>query len=107
MGNNNASNAFTFDTVRDIYDKCIDIRRFGAATLDLCYVAAGRAGLFFEASLSLWDYAAGAIIIEEAGGTVCDFEGRPLPYDLSKPSVLAGTRETVAESGIINSGYPV
>ncbi|MCL4161332.1 UNVERIFIED_CONTAM: hypothetical protein GTU68_037519 [Idotea baltica] len=51
------------------------IRRFGAAAVDLCYVACGRFDGFFEHSLHPWDVAAGALIIQEAGGMVCDFKG--------------------------------
>ncbi len=47
----------------------------------MCSVAAGRAELFFELSLSPWDYAAGALIVEEAGGIVSDADGGKLVYD--------------------------
>ena len=47
-----------------------DIRRFGSAALDLCWLAAGRADAFYEEGLNLWDYAAGSLIVSEAGGTV-------------------------------------
>jgi len=51
------------------------VRRDGSAALDCCYVACGRLDGFWECSLSAWDIAAGALIIEEAGGLVTDFEG--------------------------------
>lgn len=51
------------------------IRRAGAASLDLAYVAAGRLDGFWEIGLNPWDMAAGALLIEEAGGFVCDFSG--------------------------------
>ncbi len=51
------------------------IRRFGAAALDLVYVACGRFDAYYEYSLSAWDVAAGALIVEEAGGKVTDFNG--------------------------------
>lgn len=51
------------------------IRRLGAAAIDLCYVACGRFDAFFEYSLSPWDVAAGALIVQEAGGVVADFKG--------------------------------
>ena len=44
-------------------------------------IAAGRAEIFFELSLSPWDYAAGALIVKEAGGLVSDIEGKELAYD--------------------------
>ena len=55
------------------------LRRDGSAALDLCYVAAGRFEGFWELKLHAWDVAAGALIVEEAGGTTSDFNGRPLP----------------------------
>jgi myo-inositol-1(or 4)-monophosphatase len=63
------------------------IRRFGAATLDLCMVALGQLGAYFEFTLSPWDFAAGRLFVEEAGGRVTDCRGRPLP--LAKSSILA------------------
>lgn len=54
---------------------CGDIRRAGAATLDLAYVACGRLDGFWELGLKVWDMAAGALLIKEAGGIVCDLDG--------------------------------
>jgi len=51
---------------------CGDIRRAGAATLDLAYVAAGRLDGFWEMGLHIWDIAAGLLMVKEAGGIVCD-----------------------------------
>lgn len=51
------------------------IRRFGAAAVDLAWVACGRFGAFFEYGLAPWDVAAGILLVQEAGGTVCDFKG--------------------------------
>jgi myo-inositol-1(or 4)-monophosphatase len=52
-----------------------DIRRYGSAAIDLCYVACGRFDGFWEMNLNLYDIAAGAFIVEQAGGVVCDFNG--------------------------------
>ncbi len=51
------------------------VRRLGSAATDLAYVACGRFESFYEYSLSPWDVAAGAFIVERAGGKVCDFSG--------------------------------
>jgi len=51
------------------------VRRIGAAAADLCYLACGRVDAFFEYNLNPWDVAAGALIVQEAGGTVYDFSG--------------------------------
>jgi len=63
------------------------IRRFGTAALDLIHVGLGRFGAFFEYTLSPWDFAAGRLFVEEAGGTVTTCGGEDLPLDRS--SVLA------------------
>jgi myo-inositol-1(or 4)-monophosphatase len=54
-----------------------DIRRAGAAALDLAYVAAGRVDAFYERGLKRWDEAAGRLLVEEAGGVVSDLVGEP------------------------------
>jgi len=56
------------------------IRRDGSAALDLCHVAAGRFDGFWEEKLGPWDTAAGALIVEEAGGRVSDLAGGPFHY---------------------------
>jgi len=60
---------------RDMAKKTSGLRRPGSAALDLAYVAAGFADGFFEINLSPWDIAAGALLVQEAGGIVGDFEG--------------------------------
>jgi myo-inositol-1(or 4)-monophosphatase len=64
------------------------IRRFGAASLDLAWLAAGRYDGFWESGLSPWDTAAGCLLVREAGGFVTDFRGNR-PYIADK-QVLAG-----------------
>ena len=54
-----------------------DLRRAGAAALDLAYVAAGRVDAFFERGLKPWDEAAGRLLVREAGGVVSDLDGEP------------------------------
>lgn len=78
----------SFETAYAYFKKALDIRRSGSAALDLCSIAAGRAELYFELILSPWDYAAGALIVEEAGGIVSDMDGNPIVYDRPCP-VLA------------------
>jgi myo-inositol-1(or 4)-monophosphatase len=64
-----------------------DLRRPGAAALDLAWVAAGVFDGFFELALGPWDVAAGAVLIQEAGGTVTDWSGAP---DVLSGDILAG-----------------
>ena len=75
--------------------RSIDIRRSGSAAFDICSVAAGNIGLFYEPRLCLWDFAAGACILEEAGGKITDFYGNPLTYT-GKSSILAASPGVVA-----------
>ncbi|MFA6041881.1 MAG: inositol monophosphatase family protein [Methylophilus sp.] len=63
------------DIFKDMVKKTSGLRRPGSAALDLAYVAAGYSDGFFEINLSPWDIAAGALIVQEAGGIVGDFEG--------------------------------
>lgn len=69
----------TFALARDYCSRGMDLRRSGSAALDLCNVACGRAGMFFELRLQPWDFTAGIVIIEEAGGYVADENGKELP----------------------------
>ncbi len=64
-----------FEVMRAVYDRCVDIRRMGAASLDFCSVADGRTDAYTECRLNPWDYAAGLIIVREAGGVVTDLRG--------------------------------
>jgi len=64
------------------------IRRFGAASLDLAWVAAGRYEGFWERGLSPWDTAAGGLLVREAGGFISDWQGRSQP--ICDTTVLAG-----------------
>lgn len=75
------------------YYASLDIRRLGTASLDLCMVAAGKAAIYFEQRLSPWDFAAGSLIVEEAGGITCDFNGDPLVVN-TKTSVIGMNKES-------------
>jgi len=66
------------------------IRRFGTASLDLCWVACGRFDAYFEYTLSVWDFAAGMLILEEAGGCCTDQEGKELNLNSSGIAVSNG-----------------
>lgn len=78
----------TLRAIEDLFGQDIHgIRRFGTASLDLCQVGCGQFGGFFEYQLSPWDFAAGRLFVEEAGGRVTDAKGQPL--SLVKTSVVA------------------
>jgi len=65
------------EVVSALLPRIRDIRRGGSASVDLCMVAAGRLDAFYERGLNYWDYAAGALIAEEAGAVVTGLDGRP------------------------------
>lgn len=78
-----------FAAIRRIYESCVDIRRMGAASIDLAYVACGRLEGYFERNLKPWDFAAGKLLVEEAGGTVMNLSGEPVS-PLKAADVIAG-----------------
>ena len=63
------------EIIYEIYMNCNDVRRTGSAAVELCLMAEGFADLYFEMRLMPWDYAAAALILSEAGGSVCSFDG--------------------------------
>jgi len=63
------------EIIKEFLEKTHGIRRLGSAAVDLAYVACGRMDGFFEYNLNAWDVAAGAFIVQQAGGTVTDFKG--------------------------------
>jgi myo-inositol-1(or 4)-monophosphatase len=75
--------------------KTAGIRRPGAASLDLAYVAAGRTEGFWELGLSPWDMAAGALLITEAGGLVGDLRGEA--HFLESGNIVAGNPKVFAQ----------
>lgn len=84
-----ALRARTFRIAARLMDRMQDLRRFGSAALDLTDIACGRAELGFECILQPWDYAAGALILQEAGGRISQLDGSPITLD--RPcSILSG-----------------
>jgi myo-inositol-1(or 4)-monophosphatase len=69
------------------------VRRAGSAALDLAYVAAGRLDAFWEFNLNPWDTAAGILLVQEAGGQVTGFSGKPFKLD---------SREVLASNGLLH-----
>jgi myo-inositol-1(or 4)-monophosphatase len=67
-----------------------DIRRAGAAALDLCMVAAGRLDGYYERGLQPWDWAAGSVIAREAGATLIELDGDPAGLVAASPAIAEG-----------------
>jgi myo-inositol-1(or 4)-monophosphatase len=80
------------EALRAIMRDVAGVRRFGAAALDLAYVAAGRCETFFEIGLAPWDVAAGALLVREAGGIVTQTGGKTVHLS---PDLLASSCEEI------------
>jgi len=78
------------DVLARVIGSVRDIRRVGAASVDLCSVACGRVDAYYEKGLQPWDYAAGAVIAAEAGARVGDLDGGPTSpaFTLAAPAAL-------------------
>jgi myo-inositol-1(or 4)-monophosphatase len=92
-----ARRALQAEVIRELLPRARDIRRAGAAALDLAWLAAGRVDAFFERGLQHWDWAAGRLLVEEAGGTL-DWldDGWPGVIAASGDELLAELRPFVA-----------
>jgi myo-inositol-1(or 4)-monophosphatase len=77
----------------EVFERTEDVRRVGSAALDLAWVAAGVWDGYFELNLKVWDVAAGALLVQEAGGVVTDWEGGD---GFLNGDVLAGSPQTHA-----------
>jgi myo-inositol-1(or 4)-monophosphatase len=75
----------------DVLPRVRDIRRMGTASLDLVMIAQGQANVYFERTTSPWDFAAGAVLVQEAGGVVTGFHG----HAPGREAVFAGHPEMV------------
>jgi myo-inositol-1(or 4)-monophosphatase len=83
------------DMFRALFPQTAGIRRAGSAALDLAYVASGRLDGFWEIGLSIWDMAAGVLLIQEAGGLSSDFTGGN--DHLESGNIVAGNPKLFAE----------
>ena len=71
-----------FHTIKEVMKHCSDIRRSGSCALDIAWTACGRVEAYLERRVKLWDYAAGKVILEEAGGILCDYRGHSITNQL-------------------------
>lgn len=85
-----------FRKIETIYSRSLDIRRTGSAALDLAYVACGRQDAYFEYRLKPWDYAAGNLIVMEAGGVVNSIQEDTISYEQAS-DIVACTNEGLME----------
>lgn len=83
--------------ITEVFLRGNDLRRFGTAALELCYLAMGRYELYFEYLLSPWDFAAASLILSEAGGVAADLKGEELDT-LASTGVIAANNAANLES---------
>lgn len=81
---------------------CVDMRRSGSAAWDLCQVACGHLTAFYELELALYDFAAGSVIVTEAGGTMANLDNGPINYE-GHSSILAYGSGVLPEELILQS----
>lgn len=79
--------------LKTVLPQCQDVRRLGAASLDLCYVASGIYEGYYEMNLKAWDVSAGMIILSESGGEVSCLDGNA--YDLFKSKYIVATNKFI------------
>jgi myo-inositol-1(or 4)-monophosphatase len=84
------------EVARRVLPAVRDLRRAGAAALDLAWLAAGRLDGYYERGLKPWDWAAGRLLVEEAGGAVADLPGEPRGLVAAHPELLPALRELVS-----------
>jgi myo-inositol-1(or 4)-monophosphatase len=82
--------------VGELLPRVRDIRRAGAAALDLAWLAAGRLDGYYERGLKPWDWAAGRLLVKEAGGAVAALPGEPAGLVAASPPLLPALSELVA-----------
>jgi myo-inositol-1(or 4)-monophosphatase len=84
------------EVARRVVPRVRDIRRAGAAALDLAWLAAGRLDGYYERGLKPWDWAAGRLLVQEAGGSVTELAGDPPGLVAASPGLLPALVELVA-----------
>lgn len=86
----------TFELTEKVFNKALEVRRSGSAALDICYVASGKADLYYEMIIRPWDWAGASVILSEAGGVFSKIDSSPI--DLSKTdSYLCGNINNIKE----------
>lgn len=85
----------TFRIVKEVFMKSQEVRRSGSGALDIAYVACGRLDGFFELELQPWDYAAGSIILGEAGGKICNWSGEG--FKMVRPESIIASNTLIHE----------
>lgn len=86
----------TFELAEKVFLNSLEVRRGGAAALDICYVACGKCDLYFEMILRPWDWAGATLILTEAGGVCSQLDGSSLNLNEIK-SYVCGNKKNIKE----------
>ena len=86
--------SFCLNLTGRLYGHCASIRSMGSAEAELCYVAAGKIDVYIESFIQPWDVAAGAIILQEAGGRISDYDGADARWESG--------RQVLATNGLLH-----
>jgi len=102
---NRRKSDFLFQKAQQVFSRCQDIKRKGPASLDIAYVSCGRLDGYFELDLHPWDFVAGILILEEAGGRITDWSGLPLSIDRSNNIIASNKYIHGSLINILNSKH--
>lgn len=94
-----------FKLNEELYYKANDLRRFGSAALELCYIALGRGELYFSYRVFPYDYSGGELILKEAGGCLCSLHGKKVTHDGPILLLAANNKDNLDQLSNIVSKY--
>ncbi|VVB66013.1 Fructose-1,6-bisphosphatase/inositol-1-monophosphatase [Candidatus Gugararchaeum adminiculabundum] len=94
-GNGMENRLFTLNLLNAFKRDAFEVRKFGSAALELCYQACGRIDGFIAVGAKAWDWSAGGLLIEEAGGKISDLQGKP--WNIHSKNLIAGNKYIHAE----------
>ncbi len=96
-----------FAFTEEIFPQINDVRRLGSAALELCYLALGKAELYFAFRVYPYDYAGGELILKEAGGKLCTLHGKKVTHDKPQLLLAANNEENLKKlSEIVSKHIP-
>lgn len=95
------------EMTKEVYMSTNDVRRFGSAALELCYIALGRGELYFAYRLQPYDYSGGELILKEAGGAICSLHNKKVTHDKPQLVIAANNIENLNKlSEIVSKHIP-
>ena len=93
------------EMTKEVFHQVNDIRRFGSAALELCYIALGQGELYFAFRVYPYDYSGGELILKEAGGVLCSLHDKKVTHDRPQLLLAANKQENIKKLSEIVSKY--